>query len=65
LSAEDPTIIVTNQKLNGYMGIDRKTLLVERHDFDIEGIFVIADGETVIECICSKTGTQVKIGNLK
>jgi len=64
LPAVDPTRVLTNQKWNGHMGNERKTLLVERHDGEIEGILDIAEREITIVRVCNKTGTQIKLRGL-
>ncbi len=64
LPAVDPTRVLTNQKWNGHMGNERKTLLVEQHDGEIERILDIAEREFTIVRVCNKTGTQIKLRGL-
>ncbi len=57
----EPPAILTNQKWYGHIGKNRGSILVDRHDGEIEGVSVDGGISNVIDSVCGKTGVQVKL----
>jgi len=56
-----PIVTVTNQKWYGSIGHGKQTLLIQRHDQEIEGAHITDPKTDGIQWICGKVGTEIKM----
>jgi hypothetical protein len=62
---DPPIVTVTNQKWYGSIGHAKQTILLERHDQEIEGGHVVDPEIDGFQRICGKVGTEINMKKKK